>query len=87
MLFLFIVIFVLLFIVPSMDQGSSAAMTAQVLWCWLETQLVEAPQTGLTTGARHPTLNPHGCQGIPTGFMMSWASIIAACGRTTAIYT
>lgn len=33
MLFLFIVIFVLLFIVLSMDQGSSAAMTAQVLWC------------------------------------------------------
>ena len=79
--------FLLIFPVLRMDQGSSAAMTAQALWCWRETRSVAAPQTGLTTGVHHHTGSRLGCLGTPTGFMTSWATTTAACGLTTATFT
>lgn len=79
--------FLLLFSVLCMDQDSSAAMTLQAIWCWQVTRSAAAPQTGLMTGAHPHTGIPHGCQVIPTGFMMSWVSTTAACGPTTAMST
>ena len=70
-----------------MVQGSSAAMTAQALWCWQETRPVVAPQTGLMTGAHLRTGSHHGCPGTPTGFTMSRVTTTAACGLTIATST